>query len=406
MALLSDDSSGLVPLADYTAPDEPTVDMLQRLWQRASRIIPTDAARRAAGKESLQRASPDRVADLTDQPDYTCLFDELDRVSTAWLAEDIDARLPLVIVTSPCDPDQCLESWARARGHAVVSPPGRSTLSILDNESVSELVAQGREGSMDGLRVIPRLEDWFLRLRGGIEPVRALLIALSLRAHGPCLIGCNSWAWRYLERVAGADVLLPAPMTFRPFDADRLADWFAEMATKDAPQNTTFRESSSGHDVFAKNEEGALQSDFLQYLAARSRGVPWIAWALWRRSLRTRRDSDGESAERRDTANSNSSRIADDDKATIWLVKPEEHVLPDAHERRSRLILHALLLHGSLTAEELTSVLPLSDDTVLVPALVSAGLVELSSGQYRCAVTAYASVFESLATAGFSTPPV
>ncbi len=34
------------------------------------------------------------------------------------------------------------------------------------------------------------------------------------------------------------------------------------------------------------NSSGELKSDYLKKLAAHSLGIPWVAWHLWRRSLR------------------------------------------------------------------------------------------------------------------------
>ena len=119
------------------------------------------------------------------------------------------------------------------------------------------LAATGRLPDLtgDGLLVIPQLEHWFLRQRNGLHMVRSLLSQLA-RTERRCLIGCDSWAWRFIVEGASADLALPRPHTFEHFDARRLRDWFAKLAFDSHGVTATFRLAGNGDDVLACDDDG------------------------------------------------------------------------------------------------------------------------------------------------------
>ena len=129
----------------------------------------------------------------------------------------------------------------------------------------------------DGLLVIPRLEYWFLRQHNGLHALRSLLSRLAC-AERRCLVGCDSWAWRFLVKGAGADLALPRPGTFEPFDARRLRNWFATLARDSDGVTATFRLAGNGEDVLACDDDGEPRNAHQRQLAARSGGIPWVAW--------------------------------------------------------------------------------------------------------------------------------
>jgi hypothetical protein len=68
--------------------------------------------------------------------------------------------------------------------------------------------------------VVPRLERMFLRTPAGLERLRTLLEALMERK-APTIVGCGSWAWRFLGAAYELDLgfphqLVPAPPTSAP----------------------------------------------------------------------------------------------------------------------------------------------------------------------------------------------
>ena len=105
------------------------------------------------------------------------------------------------------------------------------------------------------------------------------------------MIGCNSWAWAFLVKAAGVDVLLPPARTFAAFDAERLPIMVRRSSASTTEQRqVTFRLVRSGEDVLERGCRGQLANSYLRQLAARSVGVPWVAWHLWRTALRAPSD--------------------------------------------------------------------------------------------------------------------
>ena len=395
MSRADDEPATFVPLTAYVPPSSPVVRLAQRLLRRGRRILRRDEER-AVEDDRLKQASRETIDDYTASPDCSLLAVELDATLGDWAEATGDVvagdALRLVVIP-PGDVEALLETWATRHGHAILEPPRFEQLVARETLELPPL-----DG--DGVLVVPRLEKWFVRHRHGLALARALLAALSL-GERRCVVGCNSWAWTYLRRVAEGDLLLPEPLTFAPFDATRLRHWFEELAEAEGTRSVVFRESRTGKDVFARRDDGELDSDFLSGLAARSRGIPWVAWQLWQRSLRTRRvDKDDAGEQERDV----DADAREDAENTLWLVEADEFVMPVGHERAARLVLHALLLHGGLDADELARVLPSAGASNVVLALGRAGFVERVEGRYRCAACAYPATFESLATAGFNAP--
>ena len=236
--------------------------------------------------------------------------------------------------------------------------------------------------------VIPRLEDWFLRHQQGLAVVRALLAQVR-ESDRKCLLGCNSYAWAYLKRAIGADLILPDSLTFQPFDAGRLQEWFSRLNAADTTKDVVFRASKTGGDVLARDEKGELESDHLANLAARSRGIPWVAWSLWRNSLRSDQHEEDEKKE-----------IAKHDDVTLWVVEDNEYTLPTQTRQDALLTLQALLIHGRLTVEELRLVLPIVGDSFIVAGLMSCGFVEKEGDHLTCCVSAYPSIRKELLADG------
>ena len=94
-------------------------------------------------------------------------------------------------------------------------------------------------------------------------------------------------------------------------------------------------------------------SSYLRGLAVYSQGHPGIAWTLWRRSLLVPPDAPPEADDPSDRES--------EPEPTIWVRpwsdvehprRPSDFAQPDA------FVLHALLLHGGLSADQLSPLLP------------------------------------------------
>ena len=325
--------------------------------------------------EDMRGTGMDTRDDLAPPPACGPLRADLDETLLAWSGTPVPDRWLKLVVLPPGDPDDLIAGWARRQGHHLIEPPLRSDL-VASDPALTTLETIDPKGK--GVLVLPRLERWFLRHRNGLGHLRGLLDWLGgLERH--CLIGCDSWAWSFARKVADAHMTLPAPLTFAPFDAKRLHDWF-DALRQDEADDRLFRLASNGEDVFD------AECDWFTNLAARSYGIPWVAWSLWRRSLRRGREERGEQAT----------------EDTVWIADPEMCHLPDGPDCAPVMVLQALLLHGSLTLEELRNVLPMPHQTGVVAALVSRGLARRNGDALSITPSAYPEIREAIAANGIA----
>lgn len=404
MTSKAEDARPFIQLGAYDRPALPAEESARRWLERLrNRLRPADEAPLMPG-ENLERAGADRLDRIAPHPPTGPLREDLELTLADW------ARGPgpsaCVVVLPPGDPDDTLAAWAGRNGAVVPEPPERARLLDSRRLELPDLSAP--------LIVIPRLEEWFLRHSDGMDLLERLLAAID-EAPGLVLVGCNSWAWRFLASVFGADALLPPALTFQPFDAPRLAAWFMHLARDEgeADDQIVFRRVDTGSDVFADEAEAHRKNDYFRKLAARSLGIPWVAWHIWRQGLRTGRDL-AESEERAENGGDGPEgdgsgarppaveALRAEDETTVWVATLDDGTLPSRGGQETLLVLHALMLHGPLTAEMLRHTLPVVGRSVAVPALLRAGLATRDA-QDRIAVRpeAYPTVHDGLRNAGF-----
>ncbi len=371
------------PVGAYDWPAMPTEHAMRAFFRRMARRFSADDDEPFIADDRLQRTRLAQ-ADESGSPACGLLRDELDAALGPWTLQSRPDSWLKVVVLPPCDRLGIVQDWAMRHQHQVLAAPDRDAL--LRTQDRPPLPAL--EGP--GVLVIPRLERWYLRHRNGLAWIRALLVALDgLQRH--CVIGCDSWAWQFLRTSVMADFMLPTGVTFQAFDAARVQRWLSALARERSADSTTFRLASNGEKLLALREDQDRPHTYFQHLAASSLGIPWVAWQLWSRSLRSRTgtpDADVGSAQ------------ADGDDQTMWVSALEEFSLPGHHHQEALLILQAILLHDSLSIAEIAQVVPSPDVLPMVAALANAGLVERSATEVRCRPAAYPSIRKALSTAG------
>ena len=414
---------GLVALADYRSPGMPAEHVVRAVLRRIKKRFDTSDASPVRADNRLQSTTLEALDEVAGPPACGPLLGDFDAAVRAWLDEP-GGTFHCVVVLPPCDSSDVIGSWAQSRGHAVLCAPARDQGHVLSVIAGADKGAAAGAGAGAGggvsqadapILVIPRLESWFLRRRNGLKAVRALLAELQ-QSERRCLIGCNSWAWAFLVRAAGAALVLPSPRTFAAFDANRLQAWFAELAANTGSDRVAFRLASSGVDVLETRDDGALLSNYLKELAARSNGIPWVAWHLWRNALRTGIDASeaqktkglADAGDQKD-APANAQAEADEksengvhgNERTFWIKGVPDPSLPRDHDDNALLVLHALLIHGALGSAELLSVLPDATAAEVLPALLRAGFIERREGRLAVLPAAYPAVRRVLLADGF-----
>ncbi|MBP8091797.1 MAG: hypothetical protein KAY08_03095 [Giesbergeria sp.] len=417
---------GLVPLGDYRSPGMPAEHVVRALWRRLKERMGSSNPDPVRSASRLEDATLQALDEVVGPPACGPLLDDFDAAVRAWLDEP-NGSFHCVVVLPPCDSTDVIGSWAQSRGLAVLGAPERDQGHVLSlvagtvskaHDSGADRPEQSPAFTPEGkapLLVIPRLEAWFLRRRNGLLAVRALLAELQ-QAERRCLIGCNSWAWAFLVRAAGAALVLPGPRTFVAFDAQRLHAWFSELAAPLQQGGVAFRLASNGADVLATKDGGALASNYLSELAARSNGIPWVAWHLWRDALRTgidasqngkeqeqepERPSESQSQSTEQRTGAPVQNGVQDGKRTFWIMDVPDPDLPHHQDDNALLVLHALLMHGALRKEELLSVLPDATAVEVLPALLRTGFLAQREGWLSVQPAAYPAVRRALLADGF-----
>ena len=372
---------GLVPLADYQPPQLPAEEKVQAVFARFRAMFLARRNQDIIASERLDTPSLRRLDEAAQPPACAPLLDDLDRAMRQWMDQPVAAGTVLAIVTPPSDQSDAVGSWAARRGLAMLSPPGERTgpLDLAAIEAIPD----------EGPLVVPRLERWFVRSSEGIERMRQLLIILSARRQ--VLIGCNSFAWRFLSKAIRLDLIAPGPFTFRPFDGAMLEKWLVELAAGEMADGAGFRLAESGNYLLREGAEEETHH-FFETLAGRSLGVPSIAWHMWRDMLRI-----DELDEHPDGSQGESSR----QRETFWIAAMDELVLPGTYPRELLFALHALCLHGSLTPPQLLEVVPDTAGVAMVPALRGSQFIRFENGELGIRAAAYPAVREGLQTSGF-----
>ena len=373
--------AGLVPLGDYRAPALPTEEKVSAAFARLKAMFLARSGQDVIASDRLETPSLRRLDEAAQPPACAPLLNDLDLAMRQWLERPVAAGTVLAVITPPSDRSDVVGSWAAQAGLRPMSPPttrtGELDLNALQNMDDREPL------------VVPRLEKWFIRSPEGIERMRKLLTILSVKRR--VLIGCNSFAWAFFVKAIRLDLIAPGPFTFRPFDGAMLEQWLVELASDEIADGAGFRLADSGGYLL---REGAEQetSHFFQTLAGRSLGIPSIAWHMWRDMLRI--DDIDEHADGSQGQHSKQ-------RETFWIAAMDELVLPGTYPRELLFALHALCLHGSLTPQELLSVVPETAGVGVVPALRGSRFVQFENGALGIRPEAYPSVRAGLQTSGF-----
>jgi len=370
-----------VTLRDHVRPAMPTDESVRLFSGQVWRFFRKAQKDPFIHADRLRRASRRRLNDLLELPDYGILVREMQSTFENWVADAEPANWLQLVVLPPCDRKSLVREWAVEHNHTLLTAPEPDE--ILDPKFEPLLP----EVAGDGVVVVPQLERWFLRHERGLRVVRILLKRLAtLQRH--CVVGCNSWAWEFLSTLVGADMVFPAAVTFQSFHARRLRQLFVDLSASHEAKKC-FRLSSNGQDIFETKEDQSPVSDYFARLAARSYGIPWVAWHMWRREIRLKPDDSDKTDQKFP------------DEETIWITEADEFELPTGLKDSVLLVLHALLIHDGLSEKQLSSVLPGIDPMQILAALLSAEFIDREDTMFRCTPAAYPTARKHLINAGF-----
>ena len=373
-----------VPLTEYQRPSMPVRGAAAQAWSSVTRFFAKDADGNdaAATPEADLRALSELQLEHLVAP---IRWAEAARALGAALADRAAAAaaetgVVFVIGQPHGGHGEMVEAWAAEHQARCLSAPS------LEQILADDAAWPGVWPEAQHRWALPRLEHCFLRHTDGLALVRRLFERIVGDEAGNAVIGCDSWAWAYLQHVwpvSGAQVL-----TLQAFDAPRLSRLFADLAQPRPPGRLWFRNPDSGKVAMAVPDEDGEVGDELVRLAAHCRGNVGTARNYWRQRLRATREIEGEAADK--------APIEPVDEV-VWVSAAKNESMPAVdNDEEVALLLHAVLLHGGLSDQALVEVLPLSKHrcTAIVRRLQQLSLLEQHQGRWSVAPLAYAMVRE------------
>lgn len=391
-----------VPATAYTLPPSPVAYRVKGgIAGLIDKLKPAKEIPESPLQEELLQALPDRFRDYIAQaPDWQPAALALDQKLNKWGQGGEQERMTVAVVSPPHVANGAiLKHFSNIRSWRVIPPP---TAEQIANADTSWLKAFTH---MPSPWVLPNLEKCYLRHYRGLALVRQLFVLLHGGRAPQGIIGCDSWAWAYFQRVMPE--LLPTPITLQAFDPMRLVRWLRDLAPGFHGKQVRFRQSDNGNDVLpppstikADSENATTASQFVKNLAAFSRGIPGVAWSIWGSALRSLpEDTDSSCKDPVDTS---------DDQTTIWLPPWEQLEVPIRSSNLDKLellVLHNILLHAGLSLEKLQQVssFTATECSLALSALKNAGYLEYQSNVWQVTAAAYPTARQMIKSQGYLT---
>lgn len=443
-----------IALEQYARPPEPASEVvrngLQNFEQRLRHALGAPTNTNTVQQSNLQAAPPALLDRIVPEPNWAKFYLEpVQAALESWLATNEETAGVKLFVSAPHSTlYDSLKQWSQRQEWQILDPPTPAEILADDGQWLASW-----QSCPQGRWLLPPLERCYLRHHNGLNLIRRLVEIVRLQ-QPTCLLVCNSWAWAYLDRTLRLGSILPTPLTLPPFDAYDLNHWLACLPPETERDTLIFRETDTGEAIFWAEEtdtnhtEGVNETDngvngasdnrqsvigrtsawlrdavadgwvalqkwgyrvwhgranqkahsqFLKHLAARSRGIPKVAWNIWRHSLQVVTDEIEHEAH---------ATAAEDHRRTIWVRPWEQLALPALAPNAGAteaLVLHALLLHNGLTEELLPQVLPLRSAEILfcLHQLRTAGVVVRRQGIWQTTPLGYPAVRGFLANENF-----
>ena len=372
-----------VPLPNYSRPEQAAASAAVAALTSLKHIFRNSPKEESpVMQEDKLRSLPEvQLEHLVHPIDWSTVSCALD----TGLSEQIDDSsaspgVRFVIGQPHCGHADIVTAWAARHGAQVIVPPSQEEILASEGNWPVAWPAAGQAWAL------PSLERCFLRHASGLALVRKLLEDVASGRAGTGLIGCDSWAWAYLQRVSSLPQ--PAALTLQAFDGPRLSRLFSQLATPKGRQQLHFRNARSGRDTLTVPYEGDSVSDEIVKLAAHCRGNVGTARSYWRQRLRAIPEPEADV----NAAKSTVPGEAGPDAKVIWVsaTLPEPALPAEANEDVA-IVLHALLLHNGLTDAALREVVPLPHhlSVAIVLRLQRQSLLEQREGRWIVSAPGY-----------------
>lgn len=307
--------------------------------------------------------------------------DELKEAIATWRS-DPDAANVMVVLSRPVEPVAPVIEATLSGGngpfdgyHTLLPchhrPTDPSAIPLMLTSALDEALAPIEDDGEVVIESLPNLDQCFLRCIDGWSGIERLREVMLEHRNRFWLVGCNSWAWRFLDHVGQISSYFPEARTLPALNGADLREWLAPV-TNDLGLNQT---DASPPDHHESSDEGANDTEPDQWiqLSELSCGSYRIASELWLGGLRV---------------------DPDDESGRVRQSRPALPDLPSLTDE-DRYLLHSLLIHGTMSRSHLAFGLGLPSHRLeprihwlLAEGVLqdSAGELSVMPGHYPCLV--------------------
>ncbi|MGB6169360.1 MAG: hypothetical protein WBF52_17380 [Geitlerinemataceae cyanobacterium] len=236
-----------------------------------------------------------RIHNLPKLPcDRTAILSALEDALDSW-GEDRESVNSLVILGSPINEIapllvEALETWDKRDSYAIEwgeRSHRPQDWMRLPEELRSQLSAKVEE-KRPSIVMIPDLSQCFLRCVEGLKGIEYLQNLAAQDRDRFWLIGCNDWAWQYLDCVCQTSAYFDRTFSLPPLEQDELKDWLSPVSNDfqvDVGEDSRESDESKKKDDLSQKWRSSSEQDYFEKLATVSRGVSGVAAELWLLSL-------------------------------------------------------------------------------------------------------------------------
>jgi hypothetical protein len=391
-----------IRLDQFRLPPEHTHERMRRgllgLWDRLTGGRATVES--PTVEMDLEAMPSELLAEAAPTPDWGAGVTALQEALDDWWKERA-GKVQIVVGAPYSGTAEIVSQWASVFQCPVLSDPSPDHIKEGGSQWLEEI-----DQYPDRVWVIPRLERCYLRHSQGLGLLRALFDKITTYSTR-FLLACDSWAWAYLSKALHVDALFPMPVVLEAFTQEKLDRWLGGLAAQTTGKPFIFRQADNKNLILCQAgsppEEGGKKedvSDFLERLAAYSRGIPGVAHVIWRYCLRIAQT-------RKDQEEPQEVPVEDSPQRTIWVEPWSSLNLPSPAKLGSRdrelFVVHTLLLHDGLSSRVLSDILPFSEAQIksLLQSLQATGIVVNNQEIWRVAASAYPTVRNFLQSEGY-----
>lgn len=310
--------------------------------------------------EEIQTHLRQKIRDLPTPKPYLSYFSEAIATGVETWQENVDAPNHLVILTNPVEStakivQDTLDNWQNPPVEIV--KPLACLNRRQDPQTITEQFEQAlqpykNKEERNTLIVIPALEQCFLRSIGGWDGIEYWRDLTVDKPNYFWVIGCNQWAWDFLDFVSQISAYFREIKTLPELDGEMLQDWLK-------PILITYEYDGCEYSF------DEYSSSYWNSLASRSSHLASIAVRLWLDSLGLVQQPEYQD---------NCMRI-------IQTTSPALPNLPSL-SNSDRYLLHSVLIHSQITRAHLA--LSLGETRSYIQSgiqdLLSQGLLEQEDG--------------------------